>query len=70
LQAPSYTELSTDPLQWGISHPHTEPKSTVGFVAILIHTWVIMEETFNPLGVSLAESLESRCCHLILNSSV
>jgi hypothetical protein len=39
-------------------------------VAVLIHTWVIVEETFNPLGVSLGASLESRCCHLILNSSV
>jgi hypothetical protein len=39
-------------------------------VAVLIHTWVIVEETFNPLGVSLGASHESRCCHLILNSSV
>jgi hypothetical protein len=39
-------------------------------VAVLIHTWVIVEETFNPLGVSLGASLESRCCHLILDSSV
>jgi hypothetical protein len=39
-------------------------------VVVLIHTWVIVEETFNPLGVSLGASLESRCCHLILNSSV
>jgi hypothetical protein len=29
-----------------------------------------VEEIFNPLGVSLGASLESRCCHLILNSSV
>jgi hypothetical protein len=41
-----------------------------GSVAVLIHTWVTVEETFNPLGVSLGASLESRCCHLILNSSV
>jgi hypothetical protein len=26
-------------------------------VAVLIHTWVIVEETFNPLGVSLGLSL-------------
>jgi hypothetical protein len=29
-----------------------------------------VEEIFNPLGVSLGASLESRCCHLILDSSV
>jgi hypothetical protein len=29
-----------------------------------------VEENFNPLGVSLGESFESRCCHLIVNSSV
>ena len=39
-------------------------------VVVLIHIWVNMEETFNPLGVSLGASLESRHCHLILNSSV
>ena len=39
-------------------------------VAVLIHTRGNVEETFNPLGVSLGESFESRCCHLILNSSV
>jgi hypothetical protein len=42
----------------------------VGLVAVLIHTWGNVEETFNPLGVSLGASFESRCCHLILNSSV
>jgi hypothetical protein len=36
----------------------------------LIHTSGNVEEIFNPLGVSLGASLESRCCHLILNSSV
>jgi hypothetical protein len=36
----------------------------------LIHTWAIVEEIFNPLSVSLGASLESRCCHLILDSSV
>jgi hypothetical protein len=39
-------------------------------VAVLIHTWGNVEETFNPLSVSLGASLESKCCHLILNSSV
>jgi hypothetical protein len=39
-------------------------------VAAFIHTWVIVEEIFNPLSVSLGASLESRCCHLILDSSV
>jgi hypothetical protein len=39
-------------------------------VVVLIHTWGNVEETFNPLGVSLGASFESRCCHLILNSSV
>jgi hypothetical protein len=29
-----------------------------------------VEEIFNPLSVSLGASLESRCCHLILDSSV
>ena len=46
------------------------PRAWYGRVAVLIHTWVIVEETFNPLGVSLGASLESRCCHLILNSSL
>jgi hypothetical protein len=36
----------------------------------VIHTSGSVEEIFNPLGVSLGASLESRCCHLILNSSV
>jgi hypothetical protein len=36
----------------------------------LTHTWAIVEEIFNPLSVSLGESIESMCCHLILKSSV
>jgi hypothetical protein len=39
-------------------------------VAAFIHTWGIVKEIFNPLSVSLGASLESRCCRLILNSSV
>jgi hypothetical protein len=41
-----------------------------GGVVVLIHTWGNMEETFNPLGVSLGENFESRCYHVILNFSV
>jgi hypothetical protein len=36
----------------------------------LIHTSGHVEEIFNPLGVSLGESLESRYCHSTLDSSV
>jgi hypothetical protein len=41
-----------------------------GPVASFIHTWAIVEEIFNPLSVSMGASVESRCCHLILDSSV
>jgi hypothetical protein len=52
---------------YGISHQSTRGTNKylhdfveIGRVFVLIHTWVIMEESFNPLGVSLGAGLESR----------
>jgi hypothetical protein len=66
-----FIEALTEPLRGWVKafKPHTLQEAIVR-VAVLIHTWGNVEETFNPLGVSLGASLESRCCHLILNSSV
>jgi hypothetical protein len=46
------------------------PSNSAKNVSAFIHIWDIVEETINPLSVSLGESLESRCDHLILDSSI
>jgi len=45
-------------------------KTSVSTCNCLIYTSGHMEQIFNPFGVALGASLESRCFHMILESSI